>query len=142
LFQISYIEDESQLKEVLELCYDILGQHLRDSEYYRYDDWKERIGTYSKVLVYAHENGKIIAAVLGRPENDKSLVMGFTACNNAFRMKGITKELVKQFEHNAKELAFKYITLGADSKAEEFYEKCGYKAITEMHGQKIYQKLL
>ena len=53
MYEISYIETEEQLKPVLDFCYDILGQHLRDIENYRYDDWKDRITLDNKLLVYA-----------------------------------------------------------------------------------------
>ena len=49
---------------------------------------------------------------------------------------------MSQFEDNAKEMGFKYITLGADDNAVGFYKKCGYRQITEVHGQKIFQRLL
>lgn len=140
--EIAYIENESQLKPVLALCYDILGHHLKEIDYYSYEAWKERIESYSRLLVYARVNGEIVAAVLGRPENNDSLVMGFTACVLGSRMKGITKALVERFENNAKEMNFKRITLGADKDAEGFYEKCGYTVCDEMHGQKIYRKEL
>lgn len=44
------------------------------------------------------------------------------------------------FEEKARELGYKYITLG--SKEDAFYEKCGYKTIFEINGQNIYQKVL
>lgn len=39
-------------------------------------------------------------------------------------------------------MSFRYITLGADKSAEGFYEKCGFHEIFEIHGQKIYQRML
>ena len=83
-----------------------------------------------------------IAAVLGRPESADSLVMGLVACDEAYRRQGITRKLVRRFDENAKLLGFKYITLGAADDAWGFYEKCGYSAIAEVHGQKIFQKVL
>lgn len=142
MIQISTIENETQLKLVLEICYNILGQHLRKIDGYKYEDWLEKIDKYSKLLLYAHDENKIIAAVLGRHESADSLVMGFTACEENYRMRGITRKLVQEFEMNAKKLNYKYITLGADKDAEVFYEKCGYIAINEVHGQCIYQKIL
>jgi len=139
---ITAIHNETQLAAVLELCYGILGQHLRDIDGYRYEEWLARLEKHSFLLLYAHENGKPIAAVLGRPENADSLVMGFAACDEAYRKRGITRMLTQLFEANAKEAGFKYITLGADKAAESFYEKCGYVCINELHGQKIYQKVL
>ncbi|MBQ3497757.1 MAG: hypothetical protein IJA87_01375 [Clostridia bacterium] len=46
---------------------------------------------------------------------------------------------MKLFEEKARELGYKYITLG--SKEDAFYEKCGYKLIFEINGQNIYQKV-
>ncbi|MFA6730132.1 MAG: GNAT family N-acetyltransferase [Eubacteriales bacterium] len=140
--QISYIENEDQLKLVLDFCYDILGKHLKQVDNYKYGDWQKRIENYSRVLIFAQQDKKVIAAVLGRPESTESLVMGFTACDENYRMRGITKKLIQRFETNAKDLNFKYITLGADKNAEKFYEKCGYKSIGDIHGQQIYQKVL
>ena len=138
--EIYYVENTEQLDAVLALCYDVLGEHLREVDNYKYADWKDRIGKYSQLLIYARENTDVIAAVLGRPETAEGLVMGFVACHKDFRMRGITSRLVQRFEMNAKDLGFKYITLGADSKSEVFYEKCGYRMINEIHGQKIFQK--
>lgn len=72
MYSISFVETEPQLKQVLDFCYGILGQHLRDISPYRYEDWKERIERDSKLLVYAHEDGNVISAVLGRRENEKA----------------------------------------------------------------------
>lgn len=140
--EISIIKDETTLKRVLDICYCILGEHLRDIENYRYEDWKARINGYSEILLYAHDNDKVISAVLGRKENDDSVIIGFTACVEDYRKKGITKCVMKLFEINARNLGFKYITLGSAHEAEIFYEKCGYHLINELHGQKIYQKSL
>ena len=96
MYEISYIETEEQLKQVLDFCYDILGQHLRDIENYRYDDWKDRIKSDSKLLVYAHEGGHVISAVLGRRESAESLVCGFVACAPEHRRQGITRGLICQ----------------------------------------------
>jgi len=142
MIEISHITIETQLESVLELCYKILGQHLREVDGYKYDDWKERLEKHSHLLLHAFDDDNIVAAVLGRPESADSLVMGFTACDEKYRKRGITKKLVQKFELNAKSENFKYITLGADKDAEAFYEKCGYIAINELHGQKIYQKIL
>ena len=141
MYQISYIENEAQLKPVLDMCYEVLGQHYSEYEHYTYEAWSIRIEKHSPVLLYAHIDNKVVAAVLGRPENEDSLVMGFTACDKNHRRQGITRHLVNQFEENARALGFKYITLGAQKDAEAFYEKCGYKVITEMNEQKIFQKV-
>ncbi|HQM96379.1 MAG TPA: GNAT family N-acetyltransferase [Clostridia bacterium] len=142
MLEISAIKDEMTLRSVLDMCYRILGEHTRNIENYRYEDWKARINGYSEILLYAHDDNKIISAVLGRKENDDSIIIGFTACEEDYRKIGITKCIMKLFEINAKNLGFKYITLGSDQEAELFYEKCGYHMINELHGQKIYQKLL
>lgn len=73
-------------------------------------------------------------------KNRDSLVIGFVACDKDYRRQGITKNLMGHFEAKAKEMGYKYITLG--SKEDAFYEKCGYKTIFEMNGQNIYQKIL
>ena len=152
MYQISFVETEEQLKQVLDFCYNILyctpvefavqslEQHLRDAENYRYEDWKERLENDNKLLVYAHENGHVISAVLGRRETAESLVCGFAACEAGHRRQGITGRLMNRFEEEAIRAGFRYITLGSD--ADGFYEKCGYRKICETDGQNIYQKLL
>ena len=143
MYSISFVETEPQLKQVLDFCYGILGQHLRGISPYRYEDWKERIERDSKLLVYAHEDGNVVSAVLGRRENAESLVCGFVACEIGHRRQGITKKLMDImdiFEAEAVQAGFRYITLGSEE--DGFYEKCGFHMIDEMHGQKIYQKLL
>ncbi len=143
MYSISFVETEPQLKQVLDFCYGILGQHLRGISPYRYEDWKERIERDSKLLVYAHEDGNVVSAVLGRRENAESLVCGFVACEICHRRQGITKKLMDImdiFEAEAVQAGFRYITLGSEE--DGFYEKCGFHVINEMHGQKIYQKLL
>lgn len=143
MYSISFVKTEPQLKQVLDFCYGILGQHLRGISPYRYEDWKERIERDSKLLVYAHEDGNVVSAVLGRRENAESLVCGFVACEIGHRRQGITKKLMDImdiFEAEAVQAGFRYITLGSEE--DGFYEKCGFHMIDEMHGQKIYQKLL
>ncbi len=152
MYEISFVETEEQLKQVLDFCYNILyctpvefavqslEQHLRDAENYRYEDWKERLENDNKLLVYAHENGHVISAVLGRRETAESLVCGFAACEAGHRRQGITGRLMDRFEEEANRAGFRYITLGSD--ADGFYEKCGCRKICETEGQNIYQKLL
>ncbi len=142
MFEIKYIEDEPALSKVLHLCYSVLGESTAQNELYSYDAWKKRMGEFSRLLVYAQENDRVISLVLGRPENNDSLVCGCVACHPDFRRQGITRRLMQQFETNAKAMNFRYITLGAADESVGFYEKCGYKEIMEIHGQKIYQKML
>jgi|BioPla2DNA2_1021312.scaffolds.fasta_scaffold127789_1 predicted N-acetyltransferase YhbS len=141
-YKIKTINNADKLSLVLEFCYNILGQHLREIENYSYKEWEERIYYYPNLMLYAELNDQIISAVLGRAESKDSLIMGFTACDERFRKQGITKNLVSLLENNAKLSGFKYITLGADPHAHGFYEKCGYQVINELHGQKIFQKIL
>ncbi len=42
MYQISFVETGEQLKQVLDFCYGILGEHLREIALYRYRDWAER----------------------------------------------------------------------------------------------------
>lgn len=132
------IETESELKEVLELCYKVLSP--TNDELYGYDAWYKRLQDGLQPLVYAQKDGKIVAAVLGRAENKESLVIGFVACDENYRKQGITKKLLGYFEDLARNKEFRYITLG--SREDAFYEKCGYKVIFQIHGQNIYQKVL
>ncbi len=137
-YTIKEIQTEQQLKNVLELCYRILGND--DSDLYGYAAWKERLNNGLQPLVYAEKDHKIISAVLGRAENKDSMVIGFVACEEAYRRQGITGKLMEYFENRAREKGYKYITLG--SKADIFYEKCGYTLIFETNGQNVYQKVL
>lgn len=132
------IETEQELKEVLELCYRILG--TENTELYGYAAWHKRFMEGLQPLVYAIKDEKIVSAVLGRAENKDSLVIGFVACHENYRRQGITKELLGYFEDLARKKGFKYITLGSEEDA--FYEKCGYKVIFQTHGQNIFQKIL
>ena len=132
------IETEQELRDVLEMCYDILGTD--NEELYGYDAWHKRFKDGLQPLVFAKKDGKIVSAVLGRAENQESLVIGFAACHEDYRRQGITKDLLYYFEDLARNKGFKYITLG--SKEDEFYEKCGYKVIFQVHGQNIFQKVL
>lgn len=132
------IETEQELKEVLELCYNILG--TENTELYGYDAWYKRFVEGSQPLVYARKDEKIVSAVLGRAENKDSLVVGFVACHENYRRQGITKKLLRYFEDLARKQGFKYITLGSEEDA--FYENCGYKVIFQIQGQNIFQKIL
>lgn len=135
---IREIKTEQELQQVLELCYRILGDN--DSEMYGYFAWKERLAGGMQPLVYAQEDNKVVSAVLGRAESSESLVIGFVACDENYRRRGITKKLMYYFEESAKKLGFRYITLVSQEDA--FYEKCGYSIIFQVHGQNIYQKQL
>ena len=132
------IETEQELNEVLELCYGVLGQN--HPEIYGYDAWRKRLEDGLQPLVYAKDSDQIVSAVLGRCENAESLIIGFVACDKAYRRQGITKRLMFYFEELARKMGYKYITLG--SEADMFYESCGYKRIFQIHGQNVYQKVL
>ncbi len=138
MIEFKEIATEEELKVVLEMCYRILGND--NAELYGYKAWSRRLRDGNQPLLYACNNEKVVSAVLGRAENKDSLVIGFVACDENYRRQGITKKLMKLFEEKARELGYKYITLG--SKEDAFYEKCGYKTIFEINGQNIYQKIL
>ena len=138
MIEYKEIKTEQELKSVLEMCYRILGN---DSiELYGYEAWLVRLKDGLQPLLYACNEEKIVSAVLGRAENNDSLVIGFVACDEDYRRQGITQKLMEHFETKARELGYKYITLG--SKEDAFYEKCGYKNIFEINSQNIYQKAL
>jgi GNAT superfamily N-acetyltransferase len=132
------IQTEQELKEVLEFCYNILGTN--NMELYGYDAWHKRFEEGLQPLVYAMKDEKIVSAILGRAENQDSLVIGFVACHENYRKQGITKALLSYFEDLARKKGFKYITLGSEEDA--FYEKCGYQVIFQIHDQNIFQKIL
>lgn len=132
------IRSEQELRDVLKLCYDILGPDL--SELYSYDAWYRRFLGGQEPLVYAAVDGRIVSAVLGREENKDSLVIGFVVCHQDYRRKGITRELMQYFEGLSRKKGYKYLTLG--SREDLFYEACGYRMIFQIHGQAIYQKVL
>ncbi|MBR6807011.1 MAG: GNAT family N-acetyltransferase [Clostridia bacterium] len=132
------IKTESELRDVLELCYKVLGTH--NDEIYGYDAWLKRLQDGLQPLIYVLKGTKIVSAVLGRAENKESLVIGFVACDENYRKQGITSKAMRYFEDIARKQGFKYITLG--SKEDTFYEKCGYKSIFQIHDQNIYQKIL
>lgn len=129
-----------ELNNVLELCYRVLGDSTKNNPIYGFDAWVKRLQENKHPMIFADDNGKAISAVMGRAENDKSLIAGLVACDENYRNMGITKAVLTQFENEARKLNYKYITLG--SEADRFYEKCGYKCITEIHNQRIYQKIL
>lgn len=132
------IETEQELKSVLEMCYKYLG--TENEELYGYDVWHKRFIEGLQPLVFAVKDEKIVSAVLGRAENEESLVIGFVACHEDYRKQGITKGLLDYFEDLARKRGFKYITLG--SKEDGFYKKCGYNVIFEVNNQNIFQKIL
>ena len=138
MIEFKEIKTEQELESVLEMCYRILGND--NAELYGYEAWLNRLKDSLQPLIYACDGDKIISAVLGRAENKDSLVIGFVACDEKHRRQGITKKLMELFEEKARELGYKYITLG--SKEDAFYEKCGYKTIFEINSQNIYQKVL
>ncbi len=138
MIEFKEIKTEQELTAVLEMCYRILGND--NAELYGYEAWSRRLRDGNQPLLYACNNEKVVSAVLGRAENKDSLVIGFVACDEDYRRQGITKKLMELFEEKAREMQYKYITLG--SKEDAFYEKCGYKTIFEINGQNIYQKVL
>ena len=132
------IQSEVELHEALDLCYRLLGNE--DHELYCRSAWLERFRNGHHPLVCAFSGGRIISAVLGRAENDESLILGCAACHEDFRRRGITRRLVALFEAMAKDMGYRTITLG--SREDAFYEACGYRLLQKMHGQSIYQKTL
>lgn len=135
MHEINSIE---KLHRVLSLCYEILGYD--EGELYGPDAWEKRWMEGKSPMLYAKKDNTIVAAVLGRAENEESMVLGFVACEANYRRQGITKSLIEKFENTCKDMNYKYITLG--SKEDIFYEKCGYKVIQQMNGQNIYQKII
>ena len=140
-YKTRIVEDITELNKVLKFCYEILGEHDDTDNVYGPAAWVNRLNE-NYLMVFAETDGDIISAVMGRAENQDSIVLGFAACRADCRNNGITSSLLSMLEHNARKYGYKYITLGSADESFGFYEKCGYHMITEMHGQKIYQKLL
>ena len=138
-YNIRIVNDITELNKVLKFCYQILGE--RNDDVYGPDAWADRLNE-NYLMVFAEASGDIVSAVMGRAENQDSIVLGFAACRLDYRKSGITSSLLSTLEDNARKYGYKYITLGSAEEALGFYEKCDYHMIAEMHGQKIYQKLL
>ena len=140
-YKTRIVENITELNKVLKFCYEILGEHNDNDNVYGPAAWANRLNE-NYLMVFAETDGDIVSAVMGRAENPDSIVLGFAACRADCRNNGITSSLLSMLEHNARKYGYKYITLGSADESFGFYEKCGYHMITEMHGQKIYQKLL
>ena len=69
-FLIKEIETEQELRDVLRLCYRILGESV--PEIYGYTAWRERFLNGMQPLIYAVKDNKIVSAVLGRAENPEN----------------------------------------------------------------------
>lgn len=136
-YAIRQITDERTLKSVLDMCYSILGEHYEGL--YSHEAWRRRLDR-SYLLLYAESGGEPIAAVLGRAESSESVVIGFAACREQFRNRGVTSALVRAFEHNARRHGYSKITLTSYNNACGFYESCGYDIIEEKYGKKTYCK--
>ena len=136
--EIKEIRTTAELEAALALCYRILGGE--ESELYGREVWYKRLEDGLQPLFVAKIGENVVSAVLGRAENADSMVIGFVACDENYRRRGITKALMERFEQRAREMGYRYITLG--SKADLFYEKCGYHVICKMEEQNIYQKKL
>ena len=138
-YKTRIVKDITELNKVLKFCYEILGE--RNDNVYGPAAWANRLNE-NYLMIFAEKDDDIVSAVMGRAENRDSIVLGFAACRADCRNNGITSSLLSRLENNAKQYDYKYITLGSADESVGFYEKCGYKIIAEMHGQKIYQKLL
>lgn len=136
---VKQIDSEKVLMPVLEMCWNILGKP--NTDIYSEQAWRERLPD-SELMIYAEIDGKPVSSVLGRAESPESVVLGYCCCTEEYRNQGITSALLTVLENNARESGYKYITLGSGDNAWGFYEKCGYSLINEIHGQRIYQKLL
>ena len=138
-YKTRIVKDITELNKVLKFCYEILGE--RNDNVYGPAAWANRLNE-NYLMIFAEKDGDIVSTVMGRAENRDSIVLGFAACRADCRNNGITSSLLSRLENNARQYDYKYITLGSADESVGFYEKCGYKIIAEMHGQKIYQKLL
>lgn len=136
--ELQQITTEESLNKSLDLCYSLLGHE--DHETYRRSAWLKRFHSGNQPLVCATVNGEVVSAVLGRSESSESLILGFAACREDFRGRGITRRLMVLFETLARDMGYRTITLG--SRADGFYEKCGYRILRRMDEQNIYQKTL
>ncbi|MCM1166778.1 MAG: GNAT family N-acetyltransferase [Lachnospiraceae bacterium] len=138
-FTIKQINDERTLKKVLDMCYSILGEHYEGL--YSREAWTRRLDR-GFLMLYAELGGEPIAAVLGRAESPDSAVIGFAACVEKYRGKGVTKSLMSSFERSARLHDYLKITLTSFNNAWGFYEKCGYEVVGEKFGKRVYCKYL
>ncbi len=135
--EIKVVETTEELADTFALCNRALENI---NPIYSYDIWVSRFTDGTQLSVFAKDESRIVSAVMGRVENEKSLIAGLVACDENYRNRGITKAVLERFEEESYKRGFKYITLG--SYADWFYEKCGYKCIGKSGEQSIYQKLI
>lgn len=138
-YSIKQISDERTLRRVLDMCYSILGEHYEGL--YSRDAWARRLDR-GYLMLYAEKNGVPIAAVLGRAESPDSVVIGFAACVEEYRGRGVTRDLIGSFERSARLHDYCRITLSSFNGAWGFYEKCGYELVEEKLGKRIYCKYI
>lgn len=138
-YRIRQIADEQTLRAVLDMCYSILGTHHEGL--YSYKAWCRRLDR-PFLLLYAECEGAPIAAVLGRVENADGVVVGFAACREQFRRKGVTSALLREFERSAAEYGYSRVTLTSYNDAWMFYQACGYSLLEDRLGRKTYQKMI
>jgi len=137
-YEIGYIDTISKLRDALALCYRILGKAPEGTSKF----WEMYICSHSKVMLYAHVHGKVISAVFGRDDEEdiEALHLSLAACDEEYRRRGITRNLLSFLERNARELRYKHVVLNTGPGAEEFYDRCGYRVVQVMTGFKVYKK--
>lgn len=93
------------------------------------------IDDYAYHLVI-YQDSKPIAVGRMYPKNDQVMILGRIASLKEYRGQGIGSKVVQALEKRGKELGYLETELSAQQRAQEFYEKLGYR----VYGDEYYDE--
>jgi GNAT superfamily N-acetyltransferase len=124
--KIDCIKNNTELNNVLKFVKGTFSEIIDLPEtIYNYDFWIKKVDEKSDLLLFASDEGEIIASVFAWIDNN-NVTIGHLCVDKNYRNKNIGMELMIEIESRIKNLGFKLITLGSLESAEGFYEKIGY----------------
>ena len=121
-YQVKQAETKTQLKNILQLRYDVLRK-----------PWNQNIETATDYLEHQSinafiedENGNVIACGRLQENENKIGQIRFMAVRNNYQGKGLGKLIISYLEEKAKEKKLVEIQLQARENAVDFYKNCNY----------------
>ena len=112
MIEIKTVKSEKELKDLFNVLSEIFYDDAveNDEHYYtmseRYEEMKEQYKKNKDFLMYVEKDNQIVAGLTGKSMDleKKKITIGILAVKKEYRMNGLAKRLVEEFEKRCKKV--------------------------------------
>ena len=134
MLEIRTVKSEKKLKKLFNVLSEIFYDNaVENKEHYytmseRYEKMKLQFKNDKDFLMYIEDNNRIVAGLTGKNLDfeKKKITIGVLSVRKEYRMNGLARKLVNEFENRCKKKKIEHIDLGARFRACNLYKNLNY----------------